>query len=150
MSRGFQVFKVKGVFGIFRSCRGFQGFVCVHWFFPSTRVKFSCLLVILNLHVTKLTIVIYYITTTASDSLYLILHTKLIILNNSFLDISEETQAKVDELLERNKNLLGQERELSDEIPPLFLNEPEYLVWEYNPSNPNYKPGRYPTRVPEV
>ncbi|KAJ0182415.1 hypothetical protein K1T71_001784 [Dendrolimus kikuchii] len=64
--------------------------------------------------------------------------------------ISDETKARVDELLERNKNLLGQEREPSDEIPPLFLNEPEYLIWEYNPNNPDYIPGRYPERVPEV
>ncbi|XP_028178253.1 dynein regulatory complex subunit 5 [Ostrinia nubilalis] len=64
--------------------------------------------------------------------------------------ISDETQAKVNELLERNKNLLGQEREPSDEIPPLYLNEPEYLIWEYNPNNPDYIPGRYPKRVPEV
>ncbi|XP_026759275.2 uncharacterized protein LOC113518507 [Galleria mellonella] len=64
--------------------------------------------------------------------------------------ISEETQAKVDELLERNINLVGQELEPSDEIPPLYLNEPEYLVWEYNPNNPDYIPGRYPERIPEV
>ncbi|XP_053615684.1 dynein regulatory complex subunit 5-like [Plodia interpunctella] len=64
--------------------------------------------------------------------------------------ISEATQAKVDELLERNKKLIGQEIEPSDEIPPLYLNEPEYLIWEYNPNNPDYIPGRYPTRVPEV
>lgn len=56
----------------------------------------------------------------------------------------------MNELLERNKNLLGQEREPSDEIPPLYLNEPEYLIWEYNPNNPDYIPGRYPHRVPEV
>ncbi|CAH4031272.1 dynein regulatory complex subunit 5 [Pieris brassicae] len=64
--------------------------------------------------------------------------------------ISDETQRKVDELLERNRNLVGQETEASDEIPPLFLNEPEYLIWEYNPNNPDYIPGRYPTRVPEI
>ncbi|XP_073957248.1 uncharacterized protein isoform X2 [Choristoneura fumiferana] len=64
--------------------------------------------------------------------------------------ISDETQAKIDELLERNKLLLGEEREPSEEIPPLYLNEPEYLIWEYNPNNPNYIPGRYPERVPEV
>ncbi|XP_072941056.1 dynein regulatory complex subunit 5-like [Epargyreus clarus] len=64
--------------------------------------------------------------------------------------ISEETQAKVNELLERNKNLIGQETEPSDEIPPLYLGEPEYLIWEYNPNNPDYIPGRYPERVPEV
>lgn len=65
-------------------------------------------------------------------------------------DISEETQAKVDELLERNKNLLGQELEPSDKIPPLYLNEPEYLIWEYNPNNPDYIRGQYPERVAEV
>ncbi|CAK1540146.1 unnamed protein product [Leptosia nina] len=64
--------------------------------------------------------------------------------------ISDETQKKVDELLERNRSLLGQETEASDEIPPLYLNEPEYLIWEYNPNNPDYIPGRYPTRVPEI
>ncbi|XP_004930096.1 dynein regulatory complex subunit 5 [Bombyx mori] len=64
--------------------------------------------------------------------------------------ISEETQCKIDKLLERNKNLIGQDREPSDEIPPLYLNEPEYLIWEYNPNNPDYIPGRYPERVPEV
>ncbi|KAM3967527.1 dynein regulatory complex subunit 5 [Aphomia sociella] len=64
--------------------------------------------------------------------------------------ISEETQAKVNQLLERNKSLLGQELEPSDEIPPLYLNEPEYLIWEYNPNNPDYIPGRYPERLPEV
>ncbi|KAL4716953.1 hypothetical protein ACJJTC_012764 [Scirpophaga incertulas] len=64
--------------------------------------------------------------------------------------ISEATQAKVTELLERNKNLLGVETEPSDEIPPLYLNEPEYLIWEYNPNNPEYIPGRYPERIPEV
>ncbi|CAG4954578.1 unnamed protein product [Colias eurytheme] len=64
--------------------------------------------------------------------------------------ISEETQKKVNELLERNKNLIGQETEASDEIPPLYLNEPEYLIWEYNPNNPDYIPGRYPERVPEI
>ncbi|KOB76803.1 T-complex-associated testis-expressed protein 1 [Operophtera brumata] len=64
--------------------------------------------------------------------------------------ISEKTQSKVDELLERNKNLLGLEREPSDEIPPLYLNEPEYLIWEYNPNNPDYIPGRYPPREMEV
>lgn len=69
---------------------------------------------------------------------------------NTFADISDETQAKVNELLERNKNLVGLEREPSDEIPPLYLNEPEYLIWEYNPNNPDYIPGRYPKRVPEV
>lgn len=67
-----------------------------------------------------------------------------------FLDISDETQAKVNELLDRNKKLLGVEREPSDEIPPLYLNEPEYLIWEYNPNNPDYIPGRYPPRTPEV
>lgn len=67
-----------------------------------------------------------------------------------FLDISDETKAKVDELLKRNHDLLGQDREPSDEIPPLYLNEPEYLIWEYNPNNPDYIPGRYPTRIPEV
>ncbi|CAH0592527.1 unnamed protein product [Chrysodeixis includens] len=64
--------------------------------------------------------------------------------------ISDETQAMVDELLHRNKSLVGQDTELSDEIPPLFLNEPEYLIWEYNPNNPDHIPGRYPPRVPEV
>ncbi|XP_047529880.1 dynein regulatory complex subunit 5 [Vanessa atalanta] len=64
--------------------------------------------------------------------------------------ISEETQAKVNELLERNKKLVGQETEPSEEIPPLYLNEPEYLIWEYNPNNPDYIPGRYPERIPEV
>lgn len=66
------------------------------------------------------------------------------------LDISEKTQARVEELLQRNKDLLEQEMEPSDEIPPLYLNEPEYLIWEYNPNNPDYIPGRYPERVPEV
>ncbi|XP_022821515.1 T-complex-associated testis-expressed protein 1-like [Spodoptera litura] len=64
--------------------------------------------------------------------------------------ISDESLAKVEELLKRNKNLLGQELEPSDEIPPLYLNEPEYLIWEYNPNNPEHIPGRYPPRVPEV
>ncbi|XP_013135351.1 PREDICTED: T-complex-associated testis-expressed protein 1-like isoform X1 [Papilio polytes] len=64
--------------------------------------------------------------------------------------ISEETQARVDQLLERNRNLVGQESEASEEIPPLYLNEPEYLIWEYNPNNPDYIPGRYPERVPEI
>ncbi|KAJ8735636.1 hypothetical protein PYW07_007256 [Mythimna separata] len=64
--------------------------------------------------------------------------------------ISEEGQAKVEELLLRNKNLVGEETEPSDDIPPLYLNEPEYLIWEYNPNNPDYIPGRYPSRVPEV
>ncbi|XP_039758793.1 uncharacterized protein LOC120632830 [Pararge aegeria] len=64
--------------------------------------------------------------------------------------ISEETQAKVDHLLERNKKLVGVETEPSEEIPPLYLNEPEYLIWEYNPNNPDYIPGIYPERVPEV
>ncbi|KAJ8736276.1 hypothetical protein PYW08_006932 [Mythimna loreyi] len=64
--------------------------------------------------------------------------------------ISEEGLAKVEELLLRNKNLIGEEVEPSDEIPPLYLNEPEYLIWEYNPNNPDYIPGRYPSRVPEV
>ncbi|XP_068626983.1 uncharacterized protein [Battus philenor] len=64
--------------------------------------------------------------------------------------ISDNTQAKVNELLERNKALIGVEREPSEEIPPLYLNEPEYLIWEYNPNNPDYIPGRYPERVPEV
>lgn len=67
-----------------------------------------------------------------------------------FPDISEETQARVNELLDRNKQLVGQETEADDEIPPLYLNEPEYLIWEYNPNNPDYIPGRYPERVPEV
>ncbi|CAB3240904.1 unnamed protein product [Arctia plantaginis] len=65
-------------------------------------------------------------------------------------NISEKTQARVEELLKRNKDLLEQEMEPSDEIPPLYLNEPEYLIWEYNPNNPDYIPGRYPERVPEV
>ncbi|RVE48149.1 hypothetical protein evm_007209 [Chilo suppressalis] len=64
--------------------------------------------------------------------------------------ISDETQAKVNEILERNKSLLGQETEPSDEIPPLYLNEPEYLIWEYNPNNPDHIPGRYPERIREV
>lgn len=64
--------------------------------------------------------------------------------------VSDETLEKVNELLERNKRLIGQETEPSDEIPPLYLNEPEYLLWEYNPNNPDYIPGRYPARVPEV
>ncbi|XP_023944635.2 uncharacterized protein LOC112050576 [Bicyclus anynana] len=64
--------------------------------------------------------------------------------------ISAETQAKVDELLLRNKKMVGVETEPSDEILPLYLNEPEYLIWEYNPNNPDYIPGRYPVRVPEV
>ncbi|CAH0727438.1 unnamed protein product, partial [Brenthis ino] len=64
--------------------------------------------------------------------------------------ISEETQTKVNELLERNKKLIGVEMEPSDEIPPLYLNEPEYLIWEYNPNNPDCIPGRYPERTPEV
>ncbi|KPJ08694.1 T-complex-associated testis-expressed protein 1 [Papilio machaon] len=59
-------------------------------------------------------------------------------------------KAKVDELLERNRNLIGQESEASEEIPPLYLNEPEYMIWEYNPNNPDYIPGRYPERVPEI
>lgn len=69
---------------------------------------------------------------------------------NHLLDISDETQNKVEELLERNRSLVGQETEASDDIPPLYLNEPEYLIWEYNPNNPDYIPGRYPTRVPEI
>ncbi|PZC78419.1 dynein regulatory complex subunit 5 [Helicoverpa armigera] len=64
--------------------------------------------------------------------------------------ISEASQAKIEELLHRNKNLVGQDIEPSDDIPPLYLNEPEYLIWEYNPNNPDYIPGRYPSRVPEV
>ncbi|CAG4978164.1 unnamed protein product [Parnassius apollo] len=64
--------------------------------------------------------------------------------------ISEVSQAKVNELLERNRGLIGEETEASDEIPPLYLNEPEYLIWEYNPNNPDYIPGRYPERIPEV
>ncbi|XP_075976153.1 dynein regulatory complex subunit 5-like isoform X2 [Anticarsia gemmatalis] len=65
-------------------------------------------------------------------------------------NISDAARAKVDELLLRNKNLIGQEMEPSDEIPPLYLNEPEYLIWEYNPNNPDYIKGRYPERKPEV
>ncbi|XP_061709075.1 dynein regulatory complex subunit 5 [Cydia pomonella] len=65
-------------------------------------------------------------------------------------NISDATQARVNELLQRNKMLLGEEREPSEEIPPLYLGEPEYLIWEYNPNNPDYIPGRYPERVPEV
>lgn len=69
---------------------------------------------------------------------------------NYFPGISEATQAKVNELLELNKKLVGVETEPSDDIPPLYLNEPEYLIWEYNPNNPDHTPGRYPERVPEV
>ncbi|XP_063616546.1 dynein regulatory complex subunit 5 [Cydia splendana] len=65
-------------------------------------------------------------------------------------NISDATQARVNELLHRNKMLLGEEREPSEEIPPLYLGEPEYLIWEYNPNNPDYIPGRYPERLPEV
>ncbi|CAH2050601.1 unnamed protein product, partial [Iphiclides podalirius] len=64
--------------------------------------------------------------------------------------ISEETLAKVNEFLERNRTLMGQEIESYEEIPPLYLNEPEYLIWDYNPNNPDHIPGRYPDRVPEV
>ncbi|XP_049875578.1 dynein regulatory complex subunit 5-like [Pectinophora gossypiella] len=64
--------------------------------------------------------------------------------------ISDETQARVDELLKRNFEMIGVEREPSAEIPPLYLNEPEYLIWQYNPNNPDFIPGRYPERVPEV
>ncbi|GBP76981.1 Dynein regulatory complex subunit 5 [Eumeta japonica] len=63
--------------------------------------------------------------------------------------ISTETQQKVNELLERNRHLVGVERAPSAEIPLLYLNEPEYLVWEYNPNNPKHVPGRYPARVAE-
>ncbi|KAG7310536.1 hypothetical protein JYU34_003321 [Plutella xylostella] len=64
--------------------------------------------------------------------------------------VSEETEQKVSELLDRNRRLIGQETEPSEEIPPLYLNQPEYLVWEYHPDNPDHIPGRYPPRVPEV
>ncbi|KAJ2948152.1 hypothetical protein O0L34_g9956 [Tuta absoluta] len=64
--------------------------------------------------------------------------------------VSDTTLARVAELLQRNKELVGVEREPSAEIPPLYLNEPEYLIWEYNPNNPDYIPGRYPPRVAEV
>lgn len=81
-----------------------------------------------------------------------IIYSRILFKKNWFFcpDISEETQARVNELLDRNKQLVGQETEADDEIPPLYLNEPEYLIWEYNPNNPDYIPGRYPERVPEV
>ncbi|KAI5644912.1 T-complex-associated testis-expressed protein 1 [Phthorimaea operculella] len=64
--------------------------------------------------------------------------------------ISETTKKRVAELLQRNRDLVGVDREPSAEIPPLYLNEPEYLIWEYNPNNPDHIPGRYPPRVAEV
>ncbi|XP_041974790.1 dynein regulatory complex subunit 5-like isoform X2 [Aricia agestis] len=64
--------------------------------------------------------------------------------------ISTETQARVDELLERNRELMHVKVESSEEIPPLYLDEPEYLVWEYNPDNPHHIPGKYPPRIPQV
>ncbi|CAG9581493.1 unnamed protein product [Danaus chrysippus] len=106
----------------------------------------------LNRGLTRLDMAANNLSGEAEDTLLRVLEVnkKILKIDLRCTHISDETQARVNELLERNKKLVGQETEASDEIPPLYLNEPEYLIWEYNPNNPNYIPGRYPERIPEV